>query len=93
MSLMKVMGHGQVTIPKKIRDQLDLKEGDYIEAEVDGDRVVMTPKKTVKRESLERLREVMDRVHARNPGADEDEVVELALRAIAEVRRDKHARS
>ena len=92
MTLVKLTGHGQVTIPKEIRERLGLHEGDYFEAEIVGDRVVMTPQKSGKEASVKRLRTVMDRVHAKNPDADEDEVVAIALEAVEEIRHEKRTK-
>jgi AbrB family looped-hinge helix DNA binding protein len=35
---------GQMTLPKAIRDRLNLKPGDRLEVSTDGDRIVITPK-------------------------------------------------
>jgi AbrB family looped-hinge helix DNA binding protein len=45
MPIVKVMQHGQITIPKKIRELLGLKEGDLADAELKGERIVITPKR------------------------------------------------
>jgi antitoxin PrlF len=34
---------GQVTIPKRVRDQLGLKPGSHIDFDLDGDQVVLRP--------------------------------------------------
>ena len=50
----------QVVIPKKIHDELGLEPGDYLEVELEGDRVVLTPKALVEKriaQSLEDIRE------------------------------------
>ncbi len=39
---------GQVTIPKKIRDALNINPHDKLDFEQAGDRIVMTPVKTLK---------------------------------------------
>jgi len=48
MPIVKLMEHGQVTIPKKFREVLGLSKGDLAEAELDSERIVITPKKLVK---------------------------------------------
>ena len=53
MSVVKIMQHGQVTIPKEIRNALGLKKGDLAEAELRGDEIVITPKKLVKEKALQ----------------------------------------
>ena len=49
MPLAKVKQKGQVTIPAKIRGELGLDEGDYVEVSREGSRIVLTPKETVDR--------------------------------------------
>jgi AbrB family looped-hinge helix DNA binding protein len=66
MSIVKIMQHGQITIPKKIREALGIKEGDMAEAELENDRIVITPKRLVKDKALEELFALMDSVHERN---------------------------
>jgi len=44
MSLVQVREKAQITIPSKIRKALGIKEGDYLEAEVDDNKIVLIPK-------------------------------------------------
>ena len=48
---------GQVTIPKKIRDRLGLKEGEKVSFEVRGGEAVLLPEVTNPLESLRGLRD------------------------------------
>ena len=86
------MQHGQITIPKKIREALGIKEGDIAEAELEDDRIVITPKRLVKDKALEELFALMDRVHERNKGFSEEEVTQDVLKAIAELREEEYAK-
>ena len=43
----KVTRNGQVTLPAVVRRTLHVEEGDYIEVRVEGDSIVLTPKKLV----------------------------------------------
>ena len=92
MPVVKVMGRGQVTIPKRIREALALKEGDFVDVEVENNRVVIIPQKLVRTEALKRLRDVMERVHSQNPDVSEQEVVELALKELHTMRQEDDAR-
>ena len=47
----------QVVIPKRIHDQLGLEPGDYLEVELEGDRVIMTPKALIEKRLAEGLAE------------------------------------
>ncbi|MBA7711795.1 hypothetical protein ES703_120761 [subsurface metagenome] len=44
MSLVQVREKAQITIPSKIRKALGIKKGDYLEAEVEDNRIVFVPK-------------------------------------------------
>jgi len=44
MPLIQVREKAQITIPSKIRKALGIKEGDYLEAEVEGNKIVLIPK-------------------------------------------------
>ena len=50
MSVVKVMQRRQVVIPKELFDALHLEVGDYLEARLEGDRLVYIPKKLVDRD-------------------------------------------
>lgn len=86
MPIVKILQHGQITIPKKFREILGLKKGDLAEAKLDGDRIVIIPKRLVKDKAWRELLEVMDRVHQKNRGLSEEEVTQDVLKAIAELR-------
>jgi AbrB family looped-hinge helix DNA binding protein len=91
MSIVRLMDHGQVTIPKKFREALGLRKGDLAEAELDGDRIVITPKKLVKDKAWRELLSVMDKVHKMNEGVSEEEVTQDVLKAITELREEEYA--
>ena len=47
MHVVKVGASRQVAIPKKVHDQLGLSAGDYLEVEVRGNQIILTPKQLV----------------------------------------------
>ena len=53
MPLVKLKQKGQMTIPAEIRDQLQLRQGDLLEARTDGRSIILVPKAIVDREALE----------------------------------------
>jgi AbrB family looped-hinge helix DNA binding protein len=60
MAAVKIGVSRQIVIPKKVYDQLRLSSGDYLEVEVKGDRLILTPKELVDKrlaESLEDLKQ------------------------------------
>lgn len=67
MSKAKVTSKGQVTIPKKVRDALGIREGDSVLFLVEGGRAVVTP---VRRKSLRELHGALPATRP-YPGRDE----------------------
>lgn len=88
MAISKVLEHGQITIPKQIRESLGLKEGDVVDVRLEGDCVVITPRKLVTSEAWEKLLQVMNSVHEQNRGIGEEEVYQDVKRAVAELRQE-----
>ncbi|MBU0567176.1 AbrB/MazE/SpoVT family DNA-binding domain-containing protein [bacterium] len=47
MSLLQLRRHSQITMPARIRKDLRLKEGDYLEAEVEDGVILLRPKELI----------------------------------------------
>ncbi len=47
MELLQIRKKFQITLPRSIRERLELEEGDYIAAEVRDDEIVLRPKKLI----------------------------------------------
>ena len=69
MSLIQVREKAQVTIPSKIRKELGIKKGDYLEVVKEDDRIVIIPKILIDKVSInlsaqgeEMLKEAIDDV-------------------------------
>ena len=62
MSLVKVKGKAQITLPARLRRALDIQEGDYLEARLEGNRVVLIPQKVVDRFPMAELSEEGERM-------------------------------
>lgn len=92
MPVVRVLEHGQVTIPKQFREFLGLEKGDLAEAQLEGKRIVITPKKLVEDRALQELKAVLQEVHAQNKGVTEEEVVKYATEAIASLRQKEYAK-
>ena len=92
MPVMKITENGQITIPKKIRDELGLKKGDLVEAERKDNQILITPKK-LGGKAFQKVLAVMDRVNEKNKGVSEETVIEYATQAIAELRAEEYAKS
>lgn len=54
MDTAKVMSKGQVTIPKRIRELLDLQNGDYVTFVVNNDKVQMQNSKIFIEENIDK---------------------------------------
>ncbi len=54
-SNVKVGVSRQVAIPKRIHDQLGLAPGDYLQVELKGDKVIMTPQAMIEKRLAEGL--------------------------------------
>ncbi|MCP5008254.1 MAG: AbrB/MazE/SpoVT family DNA-binding domain-containing protein [Planctomycetes bacterium] len=51
MSLVKVKNKFQITIPTKVRNEMHIKEGDFLEIKAKGETIVIKPKALVDRGS------------------------------------------
>jgi AbrB family looped-hinge helix DNA binding protein len=94
MALVRVKRAGQVTLPTELRKQFHLEEGDYLEAEAVENGILFKPVSVVERQKAwERVREVLDRVHAKLPRSDKSpqEQEEEITRVIKELRQDDAA--
>ena len=95
MPLVKVIRHGQITLPAGFREELDIKEGDYLEAELEGKSIVLRPKLLLDRdEAVKALHQIMTDVQRRTDRANPEEIEREVAEAIREVRNQKrHAKS
>lgn len=90
MPLIKMIRHGQVTLPAKFRDALQLKEGDYLEAVMQGNGIMLKPAVILDRnQAIKGLHQLMAEVQARNEGYTQEEVERDVAQAIRAVRKRK----
>ena len=77
MPLVHVKKNYQITIPLRLRNALKIKEGDLIEAEVEGDLIVLRPKSVVDKIELKRQEWVMGLIETgvKNPAKVDDKVI------------------
>ncbi len=84
MAAVKIGVSRQIVIPKKVYDQLRLTPGDYLEVELDGDKLVLTPKELIEKRLTEGLEDIKaGRVHGPFSSAKE---------AIRHLRKSRKAR-
>ena len=87
MSFVKVLRGGQITMPKELREVLEIKEGDILEVQMEKNKVVLKPKILMdKDQAWERLNQVMAKVGKRHRKTSEKEVESDVLEAIKTVR-------
>ena len=58
MPAVKIGASRQVVIPKKLYERLGLVPGDYLEVELEDDRLVLTPKMLVEKRLAEGLKDI-----------------------------------
>jgi AbrB family looped-hinge helix DNA binding protein len=93
MALMRVRRLAQLTLPAEVRRALNVQEGDYLEAEIVKDGVLLKPVAVVERKrAWQRIQKAAGRVRRNEPLAIEDnEAEEEAIAADVKAMRKKHA--
>ena len=90
--LVTVKSKFQVTIPAKLRERVDLHEGDLMEASVVEDGILFSPKAVVDRNAAaDRLDEIFARSKPlpEDVGRSEEEIMEDIIKDIAEARKER----
>ena len=94
MSLVMVKDKFQVTIPAQLRQELDLKVGDMLEAVVEGDRIVLRPKIVVDRAAIaDRIHNALARVDEPKDEAEEARVMDEVIAEIDAMRAERRRRN
>jgi AbrB family looped-hinge helix DNA binding protein len=95
MSLVKVIRNGQITLPADLREKLDIEEGDYLEAGLEGRTIVLRPQVLLNREdAVKALHQIMSDVQEQTKGVSPEVIEREVAEAIREVRKQKrHAKS
>lgn len=83
MSLVKVVRNGQITIPKDLRAVLGIREGDFLEINLNGSNLLIKPKVTIdKSQARERFFQAVDDIRAAVKDADPEEVERELAEAV-----------
>ena len=48
-TIMKISPQGQIRIPKNVMQTLNIEKGDYVEVEIEQDRIILKPRKLIDR--------------------------------------------
>ena len=94
LALVRMIRGGQITLPVEARKALQLKEGDYLEAELTEKGVLLKPVAVTDRSGADReLEAILSRVRyvGPEPEPSEDEVGDLVNREIHAIRA-QHAK-
>lgn len=92
MPVIKILRNGQLTLPAKFRETLELKQGDLLDAGLEEDKIVLRPvttieRKRVKEKARERFFKLINKTWDKNKDTDPKEVERIVNEAIEEVRR------
>jgi AbrB family looped-hinge helix DNA binding protein len=93
----KILRSGQVTLPKEVRERLNLKEGDILDFEITEGGVVLRAKELVSKRpkptGLAAFGQAIDQLRAATEGKFDDmteaEVLSFVQAAVQEVRRKR----
>lgn len=93
MALMRVRRLAQLTLPAEVRRALNVQDGDYLEAKIVKDGVLLKPVAVVERKrAWQRIQKAAGRVRRNEPLAVEDnEAEEEAIADDVKAMRKKHA--
>lgn len=92
MPVVKLGKSRQVTLPKRLIEEMNLQVGDYFELQREGDRIVLIPKTLVeKNQTRARLSRLLNQAWEANRDRDPQEIEAAIERAIQEVRAEKRA--
>ena len=89
MALMRVRRLAQLTLPAEVRRALNVQEGDYLEAEIVKDGVLLKPVAVVERErAWQRIQQLKSRLRVKpDPHKSSKEVEEEIAAMVKEHRR------
>lgn len=91
MPFARVLRKGQMTLPKKVRDALNIDEGDLVDFEISGSAVIMKPKVLVEKQKSAFFTN-LDRIHNKMKDVDPaiiEKAIEEAIRDVRKRARDK----
>jgi AbrB family looped-hinge helix DNA binding protein len=98
MALVRVRKAAQLTLPAEMRRALNVEEGDYLEAEIVKDGVLLKPVSVIarRRRAWERIEEITSHVRDRKPDAkksnrEEEEEIAASIKQLRHRKQKKHA--
>jgi AbrB family looped-hinge helix DNA binding protein len=102
MALMRVRRAAQLTLPAEVRQALNVKEGDYLDAQIVKDGVLLTPvtmtgrdaeRAAERRRAWEEIKEIVSHVKDLEPDPNEDPIAaeERIAEEVMAMRREERA--
>jgi AbrB family looped-hinge helix DNA binding protein len=91
MTLVRVRGRGEITLPRELQEALAIREGDTLEAEAVEGGVLLKPVSAAERKAAwEKIEQAMSSVRYVGPGPEpsDDEVMEEVVQVVKEVRKE-----
>jgi AbrB family looped-hinge helix DNA binding protein len=90
MPLVKVIRHGQITLPKGIRDALGIREGDLLEVKLGKAEMTIKAKAVVdKEQAKDKFFQMVDEIRASVKDVDPEVIDREIEKAIRAVRKSK----
>lgn len=86
MPLAKVLRNGQITLPKEIRDSLNLKAGDIVDLEVRENMLIIKPKTFLDDDKAD-LWEMIGSLHEKLKDRSKKDIKKTLEKVIAEVEK------
>ena len=74
MAAVKIGASRQIVIPKKLYDKLGLASGEYLEVQLDGNKLVLTPHQLIEKRLVEGMEDIRER-RVRGPYNDVGEAM------------------
>jgi AbrB family looped-hinge helix DNA binding protein len=91
MTLVRVRGRGEITLPRELQEALAIREGDTLEAEAVEGGVLLKPViATDHKAAWEKIEQAMSSVRYVGPGPEPsgDELMEEVVQVVKEVRKE-----
>ena len=97
MPTIKILWNRQLTLPAKFRKNLDLKEGNLLDAGLEKDRIILKPVTVIERDKIKKMArkrffKLIEDNWGKNKNLDQKETEKIVDEAVKEVREKKISR-
>jgi AbrB family looped-hinge helix DNA binding protein len=92
MPIVHTLRYGQITLPKKFRETLNIQEGDILEAQLEDGKIILTPKTLIDRDrAWDRVIDTLEKVHAKTRHIPTEEAEHDAVALVQSARQQNNA--